>query len=213
MTAKWICKCDETPPDCAACMAKSPQQLQCGNRYYLGQCEQEVSKNTLVCIGLNPSTARLEQLDTTLNRVRQFAISKDFDSWIMFNIYPRRSTQPSDIGSICDEEIVRNCGEICTLLSTMANPTIWCAWGDNGYKSKFQKSLTQLLYSILQRFPNIKICIRENQKGRAYPFHPLARVSFGSELIPVTDKIGTVSAINKINRDYEKGINFCIERE
>ena len=57
-------------------------------RYVLGR----VGRHPLVCIGINPSTAQPGALDPTLKSVERLANANDFDSWIMFNVYPQRAT-------------------------------------------------------------------------------------------------------------------------
>lgn len=62
-------------------------------RYVLGR----VGRHPLVCIGINPSTAQPGALDPTLKSVERLANANDFDSWIMFNVYPQRATDPNDM--------------------------------------------------------------------------------------------------------------------
>lgn len=50
--------------------------------------------NPLICFGVNPSTAMPGELDQTLRRVRGYADRNGHDSWLMFNLYPQRSTDP-----------------------------------------------------------------------------------------------------------------------
>ena len=73
-------------------------------RYVLGR----VGRHPLVCIGINPSTAQPGALDPTLKSVERLANANDFDSWIMFNVYPQRATDPNDMDrvpdrALCDE--------------------------------------------------------------------------------------------------------------
>ena len=75
-------------------------------RYVLGR----VGKHPLVCIGINPSTAQPGALDPTLKSVERLAAANGFDSWIMFNVYPQRATDPNDMDKIpdralCDENL------------------------------------------------------------------------------------------------------------
>ena len=62
-------------------------------RYVLGR----VGRRPLVCIGINPSTAQPGALDPTLKSVERLANANGFDSWIMFNVYPQRATNPNDM--------------------------------------------------------------------------------------------------------------------
>ena len=59
-------------------------------RYILGTR----GKNPLICIGINPSTAQPGDLDNTLKSVERIAIGNGFDSFIMFNVYAQRATDP-----------------------------------------------------------------------------------------------------------------------
>ena len=75
-------------------------------RYVLGR----VGKHPLVCIGINPSTAQPGALDPTLKSVERLAAANGFDSWIMFNVYPQRATDPNDMDKVpdralCDENL------------------------------------------------------------------------------------------------------------
>ncbi len=62
------------------------------HRYILG----EKGDRILACIGVNPSTAYPENLDPTLNSVKNIALHNGFDGWVMYNLYPQRSTNPKD---------------------------------------------------------------------------------------------------------------------
>ena len=75
-------------------------------RYVLGR----VGRRPLVCIGINPSTAQPGALDPTLKSVERLANANGFDSWIMFNVYPQRATNPNDMDktpdrTLCDENL------------------------------------------------------------------------------------------------------------
>ena len=63
------------------------------NRYALGQVFDENGK-TLICFGINPSTACPDSLDNTINKIIKIAHFNGYDNWIMLNIYPQRATNP-----------------------------------------------------------------------------------------------------------------------
>ena len=70
-----------------------------------------VGRHPLVCIGINPSTAQPGALDPTLKSVERLAAANGFDSWIMFNVYPQRATDPNDMDktpdrALCDENLL-----------------------------------------------------------------------------------------------------------
>ena len=94
-------------------------------RYVLGR----VGRRPLVCIGINPSTAQPGALDPTLKSVERLAAHNGFDSWIMFNVYPQRATNPNDMDRIPDRAL---CDENLRWLAAVlenTQPTMWAAWG------------------------------------------------------------------------------------
>ena len=94
-------------------------------RYVLGR----VGRRPLVCIGINPSTAQPGALDPTLKSVERLANANGFDSWIMFNVYPQRATNPNDMDktpdrALCDENL-----RWLQAVLAQTEPTMWAAWG------------------------------------------------------------------------------------
>ena len=67
-------------------------------RYILGTR----GERPLICIGINPSTAAPDDLDNTLKSVERIALSNGFDSFIMFNVYAQRATNPDDMEKECN---------------------------------------------------------------------------------------------------------------
>ena len=84
-------------------------------RYVLGR----VGRHPLVCIGINPSTAQPGALDPTLKSVERLAAANGFDSWIMFNVYPQRATDPNDMDRVPDRAL---CDENLRWLSKKGHP-------------------------------------------------------------------------------------------
>ena len=94
-------------------------------RYVLGR----PGARPLVCIGINPSTAQPGALDPTVKSVERLAASNGFDSWIMFNVYPQRATDPNDMDAVPDRAL---CDENLRWLAAVldqTDPTMWAAWG------------------------------------------------------------------------------------
>lgn len=137
-------------------------------RYILGT----EGKNPLVCIGINPSTAEPDNLDPTLQSVDRISKANGFDSWIMLNIYPQRSTNPDGLHLnreyvICDE----NKSWITKILKEY-NPTIWAAWGTNITKRPY---LVNCLNEIVQiaNENNCKWVDYGERSIKGHPHHPL----------------------------------------
>ena len=67
-------------------------------RYILGTRGEK----PLICIGINPSTAKPDALDNTLKSVERIAIGNGYDSFLMFNVYAQRATDPDTMERVCN---------------------------------------------------------------------------------------------------------------
>ena len=95
-------------------------------RYILGTR----GKKPLICVGINPSTARPGALDPTLKSVERIARNSGFDSFIMFNVYAQRATSPDDMERTCNPELhCENMRAFAYILSRTPDPVVWAAWG------------------------------------------------------------------------------------
>ena len=95
-------------------------------RYILGTR----GKNPLICIGINPSTAQPGDLDNTLKSVERIALGNGFDSFIMFNVYAQRATDPDAMEKICNMQLHKeNLEAFRYVLSISQKPAVWAAWG------------------------------------------------------------------------------------
>ena len=103
-------------------------------RYILGTR----GKNPLICIGINPSTAKPDALDNTLKSVERIAHGNGFDSFIMFNVYAQRATSPDDMEKVCNPALHKeNLEAFRYVLSISDKPAIWAAWGAIIEKRKY----------------------------------------------------------------------------
>ena len=95
-------------------------------RYILGTR----GKKPLICVGINPSTARPGCLDNTLKSVERIALGNGFDSFLMFNVYAQRATDPNAMERRCNPELHReNMAAFRYVLSISHCPAVWAAWG------------------------------------------------------------------------------------
>ncbi len=67
-------------------------------RYILGTRGQK----SLICVGINPSTAAPDALDPTLQSAQRIALNNGYDSFLMFNVYAQRATRPDDMERVCN---------------------------------------------------------------------------------------------------------------
>ena len=95
-------------------------------RYILGTR----GKKPLICIGINPSTAEPDNLDNTLKSVERIALGNGFDSFLMFNVYAQRATNPDAMEKQCNQLLHReNLEAFRYVLSLSDRPAVWAAWG------------------------------------------------------------------------------------
>lgn len=141
-------------------------------RYILGT----KGKNPLICIGINPSTAKPDDLDNTLKSVERAAKFNGYDSFIMFNVYAQRATRPEDmdVDFNCDLHN-QNMEAFRYVLSSYGKghtPSVWAAWG-----------------TIIEKREYLPLCVRDmveigNEYGaswytigkrsvKGHPHHPL----------------------------------------
>ena len=141
-------------------------------RYILGT----KGKNPLICIGINPSTAKPDDLDNTLKSVERTAKFNGYDSFIMFNVYAQRATDPKDMDCSFNEYLHNeNMNAFRYILSSYGEgnkPAIWAAWG-----------------TIIEKRPYLIDCVREmieigneydakwytvgKRSVKGHPHHPL----------------------------------------
>lgn len=132
--------------------------------------------NPLVCIGINPSTAKPDDLDNTLKSVERTAAFNGYDSFIMFNVYAQRATNPKDMDGSFNECLHKeNMNAFRYVMSTYEEarrPAIWAAWG-----------------TIIEKRPYLIPCVKDmieigNEYGaqwfsvgkksvKGHPHHPL----------------------------------------
>ncbi len=141
-------------------------------RYILGTR----GENPLICIGINPSTAKPDDLDNTLKSVERTAKFNGYDSFIMFNVYAQRATDPKTMDISFNSQLHNeNMNAFRYVLSSYSEgnkPAVWAAWG-----------------TIIEKRPYLIDCVREmieigNDYGakwytvgkrsvKGHPHHPL----------------------------------------
>lgn len=137
-------------------------------RYVLGR----PGKKPLVCIGINPSTAQPGALDPTLKSVERLAKHNGFDSWIMFNVYPQRATDPNDMDQEPDLELHK---ENLRWLKAMLNetePTMWAAWGTLVEKRPYLPGMMRDMVELTREKQVPWVHIGKISK-KGHPHHPL----------------------------------------
>ena len=138
-------------------------------RYILGTR----GKNPLICIGINPSTAQPGDLDNTLKSVQRIALGNGFDSFIMFNVYAQRATNPDAMEKNCNLQLHKeNLEAFCYVLSIGGNPTVWAAWGTIIEKRDYLKNCVRDMIAAGEEFGAKWVCAGKCSK-KGHPHHPL----------------------------------------
>ena len=138
-------------------------------RYILGTR----GRKPLICIGINPSTAKPGALDNTLKSVERIALGNGFDSFMMFNVYAQRATNPDAMEKQCNPALHReNLEAFRYVLSISQSPAVWAAWGTIIEKRAYLPRCLRDMLEVGQRYGANWYCAGAvSRKG--HPHHPL----------------------------------------
>ena len=138
-------------------------------RYILGTR----GRNPLICIGINPSTAKPDDLDNTLKSVERIALGNGFDSFIMFNVYAQRATDPDAMERTCNLRLHReNLEAFRYVLSISDKPSVWAAWGTIIEKRDYLPMCLRDMLETGEEFGATWHCAGAVSK-KGHPHHPL----------------------------------------
>ncbi len=137
-------------------------------RYVLGKN----GSNPLFVLGVNPSTATNVKPDTTITKIKNFSEQKGFDGWVTLNLYPQRTTKPSNLHQDLKRNLhEQNIKEIVEIISRYQNPTIWAAWGNIITIRPYLKECLIDIQDSINRFNPNWIQVGEFTK-KGHPRHP-----------------------------------------
>ena len=138
-------------------------------RYILGTR----GENPLICIGINPSTAKPDALDNTLKSVERIAIGNGYDSFLMFNVYAQRATDPDTMERVCNPVLHReNMEAFRYILSLSEAPAVWAAWGSIIEKRAYLPQCVRDMLEIGRQYGARWYCAGAVTK-KGHPHHPL----------------------------------------
>ena len=137
-------------------------------RYALGT----KGEKTLFCFGINPSVATPEKPDPTIRKVESIAKHNGYDSFIMFNVYPKRDTNFEQLSErLNDTEHIKNIEIISKIIAQHPQLDIWVAFGNYIHKRKY---LPICFKDIFAKLPNKKIrWLTTGTNKNGSPKHPL----------------------------------------
>ena len=138
-------------------------------RYLLGTR----GSDPLICVGINPSTAAPDHLDNTLKSVERIALHNGYDSFLMFNVYAQRSTDPDAMERQCNPALHReNLEAFRYILSLSPEPAVWAAWGAVIEKRAYLPACVRDFVSVGQSYGARWYCAGAISK-KGHPHHPL----------------------------------------
>ena len=138
-------------------------------RYILGTR----GKKPLICIGINPSTAKPGDLDNTLKSVERIALGNGYDSFIMFNVYAQRATDPDTMERTCNAILhAENMKAFQHALSICEKPAVWAAWGTIIEKRSYLPECLRDMLAIGEIMGAQWFCAGAVSK-KGHPHHPL----------------------------------------
>ena len=141
-------------------------------RYILGVR----GRNPLICIGINPSTARPDNLDNTLKSVERIAGFNGYEGWMMFNVYAQRATDPDDmdrnLNSFLHGENMKAFEYILSHVEEGKTPAVWAAWGTIIEKRPYLKECVKDMVRLGKKYGAVWLCAGKCSK-KGHPHHPL----------------------------------------
>ena len=138
-------------------------------RYILGT----VCRHPLICVGVNPSTAEPNRIDSTIRAVERVSAKNGYDGWIMINLYPQRATDPDDLDITANNKLVdSNLLYIEQLLSMYPESDIWAAWGTMIEKRAYLRECLLEINKIVDS-NNCKWITFGAMSKDGHPHHPL----------------------------------------
>jgi hypothetical protein len=138
-------------------------------RFSLGQ----LGYNNLIIIGVNPSYATDIISDKIITTVKTFAENGNSDGWIMLNLYPQRTTNPTLLHEFLDKKLHKqNLQEIDNILKKIKHqPLIWAAWGTLITSRPYFKQCLKDIFKITAKYNPLWINYDKVTKD-GHPKHP-----------------------------------------
>lgn len=140
-------------------------------RYILGTRGQ----NPLICVGINPSTAAPDCLDNTVKSVERIALHNGYDSFLMFNVYAQRATDPDHMELTCNSALHAEnmrAFDYALSLNKSGSPAVWAAWGTLIEKRDYLSHCVREMIAVASA-RNARWYRAGTLTQRGHPHHPL----------------------------------------
>lgn len=144
--------------------------------------------NPLICVGVNPSKATPHKLDPTVERVKRRAARTQHDSWIMLNLYPQRSTDPTGMHKVELPGLrTKNELHISRLLRNitreLGSVSLLAAWGGVITTRDYLPGMLRGIADVAEDLGCDWLSIGAPLKDGGHPRHP-SRASYDTALQP-----------------------------
>ncbi|RAX55875.1 DUF1643 domain-containing protein [Helicobacter sp. 10-6591] len=150
-------------------------------RYVLGK----KGKNTLICIGANPSVASDDKCDPTMNRLCSILQNNGYDGFVMLNLYPLIATNPDELPPDFDEKIhAKNLAKIEAVLAEFKSDILLCYGGLLNMRKYLKEPCLKDILKLFDehKFDGHKIkCLGTTKNG--LPKHPLGGIRKTTKII------------------------------
>jgi hypothetical protein len=123
----------------------------------------------LIAICMNPSHAREDQSDKTINRLIRASEEYGYAGWIVLNLYPERSPKPSALGPFDPALAAANKDAIARVLARYETTEVLGAWGDppNDTLRQAKINLSPLLSAL-----GVRVFTLDPLTSKKNPRHP-----------------------------------------
>ena len=159
-------------------MLKDAKFSECGNyRYYLSRFWDQ-SKPSVMCIGLNPSTANCEKDDPTIRQLISRLTYLGYGGFFMCNLFSLVSSKPEKLFQVADNQN----GNLDWVreITQQVDTVIFC-WGSF-------KNISHHANKMIEMFPSGK-CFGKSKDGK--PLHPMALMYGGVKIEDTKLKLWT----------------------
>ena len=134
----------------------------------------------LLVLGLNPSTADEKKPDATIRKIMGFAERWGYKSFIMVNVYPLRSTLPSDLPTEFNENLhIQNYKTIEKIISGLGDTEVLVCYGDNITIQPYLEYCKSEILKMFSAYSNLKLVRIGGLTMKGNPRHP-CRLSYQS---------------------------------
>ena len=153
-----------------------PVHGQSGYRFALGNTARATPKAPpLIVICMNPSHAREDQSDKTINRLIRASEENGYAGWIMLNLYPERSPKPSALTPFDPTLSAANKDAITRVLARFEVAEVLGAWGN---LTKETLRLAKLDLLPMLALLGVRVYMLDSLTAQDNPRHPSPQGSY-----------------------------------